>query len=53
MNIIDTPIGDLSEKRKYHDNENRTKALPAEYADAYKKITITSLALVTCSIVFI
>ena len=38
MNIIDTLIGDLSEKRKYRDNEKRAKALPAEYADAYKKI---------------
>lgn len=36
--IIDTIIGDLSEKREYNKNEKRAKALPAEYAEAYKDI---------------
>jgi len=38
MSIIDTLIGDLNEKRKYRENEKRAKALPTEYAEAYKKI---------------
>ena len=36
--IIDTIIGDLSEKKEYKKNEARAKALPAEYAAAYKEI---------------
>ena len=36
--IIDTIIGDLSEKKEYRENEKRAKALPAEYAEAYKNI---------------
>ncbi|HYG83607.1 MAG TPA: DUF1048 domain-containing protein [Verrucomicrobiae bacterium] len=36
--IIDTIIGDLNEKKKYRAVEKRAKALPAEYAEAYKKI---------------
>lgn len=36
--IIDTVIGDLSEKKRYRENEKRAKALSAEYADAYKEI---------------
>jgi DNA-binding ferritin-like protein (Dps family) len=36
--IIDTLIGDLSEKKEYKQNEARAKALPAEYANAYKEI---------------
>lgn len=38
MGIIDTLIGDLNEKKKYRENEKRAKALPAEYAEAYKNI---------------
>lgn len=38
MSIIDTIIGDLGEKKAYHANEKRAKALPAEYAEAYKEI---------------
>lgn len=38
MNIIDTLIGDLNEKRKYRANEERAKALPTEYTEAYKNI---------------
>lgn len=38
MGIVDTLIGDLNEKKKYHANEKRAKALPAEYAEAYKNI---------------
>jgi DNA-binding ferritin-like protein (Dps family) len=37
-NIIETIIGDMSEKREYRENEKRAKALPAEYAEAYKQI---------------
>jgi len=36
--IINTIIGDLNEKREYRENEKRAKALPAEYAAAYKDI---------------
>jgi DNA-binding ferritin-like protein (Dps family) len=36
--IIDTIIGSLDEKRAYKQNEARAKALPAEYAAAYKEI---------------
>lgn len=36
--IIDTIIGDLAEKKAYKENEKRAKALPEEYADAYKEI---------------
>jgi len=36
--IIDTIVGSLEEKRDYKKNEARAKALPAEYAQAYKEI---------------
>lgn len=36
--IIDTIIGNLDEKREYKENEARAKALPPEYATAYKEI---------------
>ncbi len=36
--IIDTIIGDLNEKKRYRMTEKRAKALPAEYAEAYKNI---------------
>ena len=36
--IIDTIIGDLSEKKEYRENEKRAKALPTEYFSAYKNI---------------
>jgi len=36
--IIDTIIGDLNEKKAYRQNEQRAKALPTEYAEAYKNI---------------
>jgi DNA-binding ferritin-like protein (Dps family) len=36
--IINTIIGDLGEKKAYRENEKRAKALPAEYAAAYKTI---------------
>jgi len=36
--IIDTIIGDLSEKKDYRENEKRAKALPTEYLEAYKNI---------------
>ena len=36
--IIDTIIGSLEEKREYKQNEARAKALPGEYATAYKEI---------------
>lgn len=36
--LIDTIIGDLGEKKAYKNNEKRAKALPAEYAEAYKQI---------------
>jgi DNA-binding ferritin-like protein (Dps family) len=38
MSIIDTLAGNLSEKKKYRENEKRAKALPPEYAEAYKNI---------------
>lgn len=36
--IIDTIIGDMSEKKRYRQAEKRAKAFPAEYAEAYKEI---------------
>lgn len=36
--FIDTFIGDLGEKKKYRAIEKRAKALPTEYAEAYKDI---------------
>ncbi len=36
--IINTIIGDLTEKKKYRQNEKRAKALPTEYAEAYNDI---------------
>jgi len=36
--LLDKIIGDLSEKKAYNQNEKRAKALPAEYAEAYKNI---------------
>jgi DNA-binding ferritin-like protein (Dps family) len=36
--IINAIIGDLSEKKRYKQNEKRAKSLPTEYADAYKNI---------------
>ena len=36
--IIDTIIGDMGEKKAYRENEKRAKALPEEYAKAYKEI---------------
>lgn len=37
-NFINTVIGDLNEKREYLETEKRAKALPKEYAKAYKEI---------------
>lgn len=36
--IINKLIGDLKEKREYRENEARAKALPGEYAEAYREI---------------
>lgn len=36
--IINSIIGDLNEKKAYRQNEKRAKALPTEYANAYKNI---------------
>lgn len=36
--IIDSLVGDLNEKKRYRENEKRAKALPTEYAEAYKNI---------------
>ena len=36
--IINTIIGDINQKKEYLKNEKRAKALPAEYAEAYKEI---------------
>lgn len=36
--IIDTIIGNLDEKREYRETERRGKALPGDFADAYKQI---------------
>ena len=36
--VLNKIIGDLSEKKAYRQTESRAKALPAEYADAYKNI---------------
>ena len=38
MNIIDTLLGDLNEKKRYRANEKRAKDLPTDYAEAYKHI---------------
>jgi DNA-binding ferritin-like protein (Dps family) len=38
MNIIKAVIGDFNEKKRYRNNEKRAKALPDEYAKAYKNI---------------
>lgn len=38
VNLIETLIGDLSEKKKYRETEKRAKALPAEYTQAYADI---------------
>ena len=36
--ILDTILGDMGEKKAYRENEKRAKALPTEYATAYKEI---------------
>lgn len=36
--FINKIIGDMDEKKRYRANEKRAKALPAEYAEAYKEI---------------
>ncbi len=36
--IINAIIGDFNQKKEYRKNEARAKALPAEYAAAYKDI---------------
>ena len=36
--IMNAIIGDLNEKKKYKENENRAKALPAEYAEVFRDI---------------
>jgi len=36
--IISTIIGDFGEKKRYRQTEKRAKALPPEYAEAYKDI---------------
>ena len=36
--IIDSIIGDLNDKKRYRQTEKQAKALPAEYAKAYKEI---------------
>ncbi len=36
--VINTIVGNIGEKRAYKQNEARAKALPAEYATAYKAI---------------
>lgn len=36
--IIETIIGDFSEKKLYRLTEKRASAMPAEYANAYKEI---------------
>lgn len=36
--IINTIIGDMSEKKRYRAAEKRAKSLPTEYAEAYKDI---------------
>lgn len=35
---INKVIGDMNEKKRYHANEQRAKALPAEYTQAYNDI---------------
>jgi len=37
-NILNKILGDLDEKKAYIQNEKRAKALPPEYAKAYKNI---------------
>jgi DNA-binding ferritin-like protein (Dps family) len=36
--FFDMVIGDLNEKKRYKEHEKRAKALPAEYAKAYKNM---------------
>lgn len=36
--IMDTIVGNLEEKKAYKENEARAKALPTEFASAYKEI---------------
>ena len=36
--ILNAIIGDFKEKKRYRKNEKRAKALPTEYAEAYKNI---------------
>ena len=38
MGILDKIIGSLDEKKAFHANEARAKALPEEFATAYKEI---------------
>jgi DNA-binding ferritin-like protein (Dps family) len=38
MSILDKIIGSLEDKKAYNDNEKRAKALPGDYAKAYKEI---------------
>jgi DNA-binding ferritin-like protein (Dps family) len=38
MGIVDKIIGDLDEKKAYRANEARAKALPEEFAAAYREI---------------
>lgn len=36
--LLDTLVGSLEEKKEYRENEARAKALPKEFAEAYKDI---------------
>lgn len=36
--IVNAIIGNLGEKKRFRANEKRARALPAEYAEAYKEI---------------
>ncbi|MDB5162099.1 MAG: hypothetical protein JWM52_607 [Candidatus Saccharibacteria bacterium] len=38
MGIVKALVGDFAEKKDYRQNEKRAKALPTEYAAAYKNI---------------
>jgi DNA-binding ferritin-like protein (Dps family) len=38
MSIIDTLIGEVSEKKRFRANEKRAKSLPPEYREAYENI---------------
>ncbi len=38
MGIIKAIIGDFADKKDYRQNEKRAKALPTEFAEAYKDI---------------